>query len=74
MCNITKNILLGLLTVFPQQVRVFQMHTSFVLLDRILISNSMDVLRPYHVNSLFQVCLTITEMFSPFYLEEKKNY
>ena len=40
---------LGILTVFPQQVRVSQMHTSFVLLDRILISNSMDVLRPYHL-------------------------
>ena len=38
-----------MLTVFPQQVRVFQMYTSFVLLDRILISNSMDVLRPYHL-------------------------
>ena len=25
-------------------------------------------------NSLFQVCLTITKPFSPFYLEEMKNY
>ena len=25
-------------------------------------------------NSLFQFCLTITELFSPFYLEEMKNY
>ena len=25
-------------------------------------------------NALFQVCLTITELFSPFYLEEMKNY
>ena len=25
-------------------------------------------------NSLFQFCLTITEPFSPFYLEEMKNY
>ena len=25
-------------------------------------------------NSLFQFCLTITEPFSPFYLEEVKNY
>ena len=32
---------LGILTVFPQQV--------LVLLYRILIFNSMDVLRPYHL-------------------------
>ena len=25
-------------------------------------------------NSLFQVCLTITKPFSPFYLEEMKTY
>ena len=25
-------------------------------------------------NSLFQFCLTITKPFSPFYLEEMKNY
>ena len=25
-------------------------------------------------NFLFQFCLTITEPFSPFYLEEMKNY
>ena len=25
-------------------------------------------------NALFQVCLTITEPFSPFYLEDMKNY
>ena len=25
-------------------------------------------------NSQFQFCLTITELFSPFYLEEMKNY
>ena len=25
-------------------------------------------------NSLFQFCLTISEPFSPFYLEEVKNY
>ena len=25
-------------------------------------------------NSLFQICLTISEPFSPFYLEEMKNY
>ena len=25
-------------------------------------------------NSPFQFCLTITELFSPFYLEEMKNY
>ena len=25
-------------------------------------------------NALFHVCLTIRELFSPFYLEEMKNY
>ena len=25
-------------------------------------------------NSLFQLCLTITKLFSPIYLEEMKNY
>ena len=41
---------------------------------RIHTQNTRTYSRSGAENSLFQFCLTITKPFSPFYLEEMKNY
>ena len=41
---------------------------------RIYKQNTRTYTQSVAENSLFQFCLTITELFSPFYLEEMKNY
>ena len=41
---------------------------------RIYKQNSLIYTQIGAENSLFPFCLTITEQFSPFYLEEMKNY
>ena len=41
---------------------------------RIHAQNTRTYSRSGAENSLFQFCLTITKPFSPFYLEEMKNY
>ena len=41
---------------------------------RIYKQNSLIYTQIRAENSLFPFCLTITERFSPFYLEEMKNY
>ena len=41
---------------------------------RIYKQNTRTYTQSVAENSLFQFCLTITEVFSPFYLEEMKNY
>ena len=46
----------------------------FSVKTRIYKQNTRTYTQSGTENSLFQFCLTITELFSPFYLEEMKNY
>ena len=46
----------------------------FIAKTRIYKQNTRTYTQSRAENSLFQFCLTITELFSPFYLEEMKNY
>ena len=47
---------------------------SFSAKTRIYKQKSLTYTQIGAENSLFPFCLTITEPFSPFYLEEMKNY
>ena len=49
-------------------------HILFSAKTRIYKQNTRTYTQIGAENALFQICLTITEPFSPIYLEEMKNY